>query len=250
VPLLFTSFSHDDPSAVYTLARLINNDVAHIEVYTDFFQGNLVSPDPSLRTHAALALAKLLKEAAPPVEAILLQSRLYMDLPMLADALSYLGLERATRALLRKLEGETQRDRMFTIVLYLLYWGFEAFPGRPHYGIVPSFFRPKSQQTQSTLAVLSLLVRGWLLDKFPWLRKTIFRTANARARYIYFVDSVEADDEDKLPTTPRTTFTSLQTETLGKLLTIPHIWQYETNIFELFGLPNTKRDLSRLFGAR
>jgi len=250
VPLLFTSFSHDDPAVVYTLARLINTDVSHIEVYTDFFQANLTSPDSSLRTHAAMALAKLLKEAAPPIEAILLHSRLYTDLHTLADTLSYLGLERATRALLRKLEGETQRDRMFTIVLYLLYWEFEAFPGQPHYGIVPAFFRPKSQTDQSTLVVLGLLARGWLLDKFPWLRKTIFRTANARARYIYFVDNAESEDDVKPPVTPRTTFTPLQTETLGKLLTLPHIWHYETNIFELFGLPNTKRDLSRLFGGQ
>lgn len=245
VPLMFTSFPHDDAAAVYTMARLIHKDIPDVDEYLKFFQANLTSPNPSIRAASALAVTKLLQKSAPRLaDDIFLQSMRYDSIHTLAAALSPLGDERAIQALYRRLEHEKDRDRLFTILLYLLSWSFGEFPGKPHYAMVPPFFRPKSHEKQSTLEVLRLLLRGWLLDKFPGLRNVFFRTSNARAKYVYFVDS--SDNESMEPVPRRETLTESQSNLMKQLLGLPQIWQYESNIFELFGLPTTRGEIKRL----
>ena len=245
VPLMFTSFSHDDAAAVYTMARLIHKDMPDIDVYLNFFQTNLTSPDSAIRSASALAVTKLLQKSAPRIaDDIFLQSMRYDSIPRLAEALSPLGDERAIQALYRRLEHEKDRDRLFTILLYLLSWSFGNFPTKPNYAMVPPLFRPKSHQETSTLAVLGLLLRGWLLDKFPSLRNVFFRTSNARAKYVYFVDSSESETEK--PVLKRQKLTEAQSNLLKQLLALPQIWQYESNLFELFGLPNKRGEIKRM----
>lgn len=245
VPLMFTSFSHDDAAAVYTMARLIHKDMPEIDEYLKFFQANLTSPNASIRSASALAVTKLLQKSAPRLaDDIFVESMRYDSIDSLASALAPLGDERAIQALYRRLEHEKDRDRLFTILLYLLSWSFGEFPSKPHYAMVPPFFRPKSYDKQSTLGVVRLLLRGWLLDKFPGLRNVLFRTSNARAKYVYFVDSSEGDASASVPR--RETLTEAQRNLLKQLLGLPQIWQYESNVFELFGLPNTRSDIKRL----
>jgi hypothetical protein len=245
VPLMFTSFSHEDAAAVYTMARLVHKDMPDIETYLNFFQAHLTSTNPSIRSASALAVAKLLEKSAPrTTDDIFLQSMRYDSIPVLAEALAPLGDERAIQALYRRLEHEKDRDRLFTILLYLLNWSFGDFPSKPTYTMVPPFFRPKSHQDKSTLAIVGLLLRGWLLDKFPSLRSILFRASNARAKYVYFVDS--SDSEADTPVPRREKLTELQSNLLKQLLGLPQIWQYESNIFELFGLPNKRSEIKRL----
>jgi hypothetical protein len=245
VPLMFTSFSHDDPAAVYTMARLIHKDIPDVETYLSFFQANLTSPNASIRSASALAVAKLMQKSAPRVtDDIFLEAMRYDSVHSLADSLKPLGDERAVQALYRHLEHEKDRDRLFTLLLYLLSWSFGGFPNKPQYAMVPPFFRPKSHQDKSTLAILRLLLRGWLLDKLPGLRNVFFRTSNARAKYAYFVDSSE--NETDVPVPRREKLTEAQSNLIKQLLGLPQIWQYESNVFELFGLPTTRGEIKRL----
>ncbi|MBX3083635.1 MAG: hypothetical protein KF716_18520 [Anaerolineae bacterium] len=203
--------------AISSIARLVTESDALSDEerrkYQTLITSNLLAPDEVTRADAAIALIKLMQADAPPnVEVALIDmvvkpnSNVRSYLAKLPSVLAKLGVERAINSMLYLMPQVDDIRMFFCLAQSLLDLAFNDGIFR-HYSIT---------------------------TRYHWVR-------TYQLLEIYFTND---KDDDQLEI--RRKITDIQRRVLTWLLSVKMIWNIQTNLWALYGLPDSIDALQRL----